>query len=116
MSAKKTSDDKKAYAIVRDGPNQMRIEKGATVRLAYRGELEPGSEIAVGDVLLYADGDDVKVGTPLVKGVTIKATVKGVAKGPKLIIYQYRKRKNSDKKRGHRQKYTEAVIESLSLS
>jgi large subunit ribosomal protein L21 len=103
-----------SYAIVRDGPNQFRAEKGATVRLAYRGELEPGTEVSLDEVLLVADGDQVKVGTPLVQGASVKATVSGTKKGPKLIIYRYIRRKNSDKKRGHRQKFTEVVVESIS--
>ena len=104
-----------AYAIVKDGPNQFRAEKGATVRLAYRGELEEGTEISLDEVLLVADGDNVKVGTPLVKGASVKLSVSGgTKKGPKLIIYSYIRRKNSDKKRGHRQKYTQAVISSIS--
>lgn len=103
-----------SYAIVRDGPNQFRAEKGATVRLAYRGELEPGTEVSLDEVLLVADGDKVTVGTPLVKGASVKAKVSGTTKGPKLIIYRYIRRKNSDKKRGHREKFTEVVVESIS--
>ena len=104
---------KPAYAIVRDGPNQFRAEKGATVRIAYRGELAAGTEISLDEVLLVGDGDKVNVGTPLVKGAAVKTTVSGTKKGPKLIIYRYLRRKNSDKKRGHRQKFTEVVVESI---
>jgi large subunit ribosomal protein L21 len=101
------------YAIVRDGSSQLRVEKGAKVRLALRAGAEPGSTLDLTDVLLVGSGDDVKVGTPLVKGAKVTARVVDEALGPKLIVYRYRRRKNSDKKRGHRQHFTEAVIESI---
>jgi large subunit ribosomal protein L21 len=102
------------YAIVRDGSSQLRCEKGARVRLALRSGVEPGTLLDLTDVLLVGEGDGVKVGTPLVAGAKVTARIMGQSKGPKLIVYRYRRRKNSDKKRGHRQHYTEAVIESIS--
>lgn len=101
------------YAIVRDGSSQLRCAKGDRVRLALRRDAEPGSTIDLTDVLLVGSGEDVKVGTPNVKGAKVTARVVEESKGPKLVVYRYRRRKNSDKKRGHRQHYTEAVIESI---
>jgi large subunit ribosomal protein L21 len=101
------------YAIVRDGPNQFRAEKGAVVRLAYREDAKPGARVTLEDVLLVGDGEKVTVGTPTVRGASVTATVQGTAKGEKLIVYRYRRRKNSDKKRGHRQKFTEVVVEEI---
>ena len=101
------------YAIVRDGSSQVRCEKGAKLRLALRADAEPGSTLALTDVLFVGDGDAVKIGTPHVAGASVTLRVVGGAKGPKLVVYRYRRRKNSDKKRGHRQHYTEAVVESI---
>lgn len=101
------------YAIVRDGSSQLRVEVGAKVRLALREGAEPDSKVELNEVLLVGSGDDVKVGTPLVKGASVTARVSGEGLGPKLIVYRYRRRKNSDKKRGHRQHFTDAVIESI---
>jgi large subunit ribosomal protein L21 len=106
------------YAIVRDGTNQVRCEKGGKIRLALRKDAEPGAIIALTDVLLVGGGkgdDGVKVGAPLVSGAKVTARVTGASKGPKLVVYRYRRRKNSDKKRGHRQHYTEAVVESIDV-
>ena len=100
-------------AIVRDGSSQLRCEKGAKVRLALRSDAEPGSLVSLTEVLLVGAGEDVQIGTPLVAGAKVTARVAGESKGPKLIVYRYRRRKNSDKKRGHRQHYTEAVVESI---
>ncbi len=101
------------YAIVRDGSSQIRCEKGAKLRLALRDKAEPGSTLALTDVLLVGGDAGVKVGTPNVTGAKVTVRVTGEAKGPKLVVYRYRRRKNSDKKRGHRQHYTEAVVESI---
>ena len=101
------------YAIVRDGSSQLRCEKGAKVRLALRSDAEPGSLVSLTEVLLVGAGEDVQIGTPLVAGAKVTARVAGESTGPKLIVYRYRRRKNSDKKRGHRQHYTEAVVESI---
>jgi large subunit ribosomal protein L21 len=102
------------FAIVRDGPLQFRAEKGTVLRLAYRKDAEDGATVTLDQVLLVGEGDQFSVGTPTVQGASVVARVKGVAKGEKLIVYRYRRRKNSDKKRGHRQKFTEAVVESIS--
>ena len=102
------------YAIVRDGCQQFRVEQGATIRLAYRKDAEPGSELKLDEVLLVGDGENVTVGTPVVAGASVTARVAGMVKGEKLIVYRYRRRKNSDKKRGHRQKFTDAVVEAIS--
>ena len=104
-----------AYAIVRDGSHQHRAEKGSTLRLAWREGAEPGQTLKLDEVLLVADGDSVHVGTPLVKGASVTARVSGTVKDEKLIVYRYRRRKNSDKKRGHRQRFTEAVVESIAV-
>jgi large subunit ribosomal protein L21 len=104
------------YAIVRDGSSQLRCKEGDKVRLALRDGVEPGQTVELTDVLLVGGDGGVTVGTPLVAGASVTARVTGPSKGPKLIVYRYRRRKNSDKKRGHRQHYTEAVIESITAS
>jgi large subunit ribosomal protein L21 len=101
------------YAIVRDGCNQHRVEEGAKLRLAFRAEAEPGATLTLSEVLAVGEGELLQVGTPLVAGASVTARVKGTVKGEKLIVYRYLRRKNSDKKRGHRQRYTEVVVEAI---
>ncbi len=100
------------YAIVKDGCHQMRVEKGQTVRLAYRDGLEPGAEVTL-DVVLVGAGADVRVGTPTVDGASVTARVKAHGKDKKILVYRYKRRKNHHRKQGHRQRYTEAVIENI---
>ncbi len=101
------------YAIVRDGSSQLRVEQGQTIRLAYRSDAAPGAEIALDQVLMLGDGDDVTVGAPLVEGASVTARVTGHSKGPKIVVYRYKRRKNFHRKQGHRQSYTEAVVEAI---
>ena len=102
------------YAIIRDGAHQMRVEEGDKIRLAYRETAEPGASLALDQVLLVGEGESVVVGTPLVDGASVQTRVMGHIKDKKLIVYKYKRRKNFHKKQGHRQPYTEVVVESIS--
>lgn len=101
------------YAIVRDGSSQVRVEQGQTVRLAYRADAEPGSSVCLDQVLLLAEGDHVKIGAPLVEGAAVTARVTRHGKGKKLVVYKFKRRKNHHKKQGHRQQFTEVLVESI---
>jgi large subunit ribosomal protein L21 len=103
------------YAIVRDGSMQLRVEEGDTVRLAYRDGVEPGDELALPEVLLVGDGDGVQVGKPLVEGAAVRARVTRHLKDRKIVVYKYKRRKTNEKKQGHRQPYTEAVVEAIEV-
>ncbi len=101
------------YAIVRDGSTQLRVEHGATIRLAYRGDVEPGTTLQLDDVLLVASGDTVQVGRPKVEGASVAARVTRHAKDKKVLVYKYKRRKTHHVKQGHRQRFTEAVVEAI---
>ena len=100
------------YAIIRDGGRQHRVAEGETI-VIDRLDLNPGDEVVFSEVLLYRGDDTVTVGTPTVEKVKVIGEVKGVVKDKKLYAVQYRRRKNSRRKVGHRQKYTEVVIKSI---
>ena len=102
------------YAIIRDGSHQFRVEEGQTVRFAYRADAEPGATLEFDQVLAVGEGAELKVGTPVVDGASVTATVKRHGKDKKIIVYRYIRRKNHHKKQGHRQKFTEAVVEKIS--
>jgi len=101
------------YAIVRDGSSQLRVQQGDTVRLAYRCDSEPGATLSLSEVLLVGDGDDVRIGSPLVAGAAVQMRVTRHGKDRKLIVYKYKRRKTHHKKHGHRQRFTEVVVESI---
>jgi large subunit ribosomal protein L21 len=99
-------------AIVRTGGKQYRVQPGTVLRVEkLPGEV--GKPITIDDVLLLGSGDAAKVGTPIVAGATVKGTITAHGRGPKLIVYKFRRRKNYRKKRGHRQAYTEIKIDEI---
>ena len=100
------------YAIVEDGGKQYRAVIGETIEVD-RYPLEVGDEIDIDRVLLIADGENVKVGTPLVKGAKIQATVVEQVKGPKIIVFRYKAKERIRTKTGHRQQYTKVRIDAI---
>jgi large subunit ribosomal protein L21 len=99
------------YAVVRTGGKQLRVEPGDVVDIE-RVPGEAGDRIELSEVLLMG-GDSIRVGTPLVEGARVTATVEGAAKGPKIRIFKYRRRKRYRLRKGHRQGYTRIRIESI---
>ncbi|GAP20188.1 50S ribosomal protein L21 [Leptolinea tardivitalis] len=102
------------YAILECGGKQYKAVEGTTIDVD-RMTVEAGQEISLDSVLMVVDGDTVKVGTPSVKGATIKATVEDEVKGPKVVVFKYRPKKRIRVKTGHRAKYTRLMIKSIVL-
>lgn len=100
------------YAVIKTGGKQYRVEPGAKLRVETL-EVEAGSSIALDQVLMIGDGDIVSVGTPLLAGASVKATVVAHGRGEKVRIFKMRRRKHYQKRMGHRQNYTEIQIESI---
>ena len=73
-----------------------------------------GSEITVDQVFMVGEGDAVKIGTPVVAGASVKATVVSHGRHDKIKIFKMRRRKHYQKHQGHRQNYTELRIEAIS--
>ncbi|NMB54238.1 MAG: 50S ribosomal protein L21 [Leptolinea sp.] len=102
------------YAILECGGKQYKAVEGTTIDVD-RLTAETGQEVNLDSVLLFVDGDTVKVGTPSVKGARIKATVEDEVKGPKLVVFKYRPKKRIRVKTGHREKYTRLMIKSIEM-
>jgi large subunit ribosomal protein L21 len=100
------------YAIVEDGGKQYRAVIGESIEVDIY-PLEVGQEIDMERVLLISDGENVKVGTPYVKGAKIQATVLAQVKGPKIIVFKYMAKERIRTKTGHRQKYTRVRIDAI---
>lgn len=99
------------YAIVESGGKQYKAVPGGTIDVD-RLSKEIGEPVEL-DVLLYANDDEIQVGTPIVNGARVKASVAEQVKGPKLIVFKYRPKKRIRRKRGHRQQYTRIAIEDI---
>ncbi len=90
------------YAVIKTGGKQYRVSKDDVVKIE-RVAGEAGATIEFAEVLLVGSGADVKVGAPTVAGAKVTAELVGDARGPKLIAFKKRRRKNSRRKKGHRQ-------------
>jgi large subunit ribosomal protein L21 len=100
-----------AFAIIRTGGKQFRVEKGAKVRVPSIGD-EVGASVDL-DVLVTTDGSSTKVGAPLVDGAKVTATVVDHGREPKIIVFKKKRRKQYKRTKGHRQGYTTLKIESI---
>jgi large subunit ribosomal protein L21 len=100
------------YAVIKTGGKQYRVKQGDTIKVE-KLEAEQGSNVNISDVLLVANGETIKVGTPLVAGASVSATVKSHGRGPKIRIIKMKRRKHYRKRMGHRQSYTELSITGI---
>ena len=103
-----------AYAIIRTGGKQFRVESGRTYKIPSL-EGEPGAKVEFAEVLLGSDGKAVSTGAPLVKGAKVSAEIVRHGRGDKIVIFKQKRRKNYARKRGHRQGFTEVKIKTISL-
>jgi large subunit ribosomal protein L21 len=100
------------YAIISDRNNQTTVRVGDEI-LCDLMDVAPGTELTFDHVLLVGDEGGVKVGKPTVEGASVKAEVVGEARGKKLVIFRFKRRKNIRRKTGHRQTYTRVRITSI---
>ncbi len=100
------------YAIFKDSGRQFKVEEGQELDVDYR-DIAKGEEIAFDEVLVISGEDGVKLGKPTLQGASIKASVMGGVQGKKLVVQKFRRRKNSRRKTGHRQLYTQVRIEKI---
>ena len=100
------------YAVVRDRGAQYRVEEGQTLDVALM-DAEPGSQVTLTEVLLVGGTDDVKLGSPLVANASVVAEVVGEARGEKIIVFKYKRKKRYRRRTGHRQDYTRLQIKEI---
>ncbi len=101
------------YAVFRTGGKQFRVAPGESLRVPHL-TAEPGETVEFADVLLVADGDDLKIGRPVVDGASVTASVVGHGREKKIIVFKRKRRKNFRRKQGHRQGYTEIRVDGIS--
>jgi large subunit ribosomal protein L21 len=102
------------YAIVASGGKQYKAVPGGTIEVD-RLHIEEGTQIDLDQVLMVSDEEDVKIGTPNVKGANVKATVLEHIKGRKILVFKYIPKERYRRKRGHRQQYTRLQIDEISV-
>ncbi len=100
------------YAVIKTGGKQYRVSSGEKLRVELI-EAEVGAAVKFGEVLAIGEGDTVKVGAPLVAGAIVNATVLSQGRADKVHIFKMRRRKHYRKSQGHRQWYTEVLINDI---
>jgi len=101
------------FAVIKTGGKQYRVTQGDRIRVEkLPGDV--GSDVAFDEILMLG-GDKVAVGTPLVAGAKVTAKIVAQDRAKKIIVFKYRRRKNSRRKYGHRQPYTELQITGVSV-
>jgi len=102
------------YAVIEDGGRQFRVAEGDRIDVDLR-DLAPGAEI-VFECVLFCNGGVPQVGTPYLDNVKVRGEVEAEVKGPKTIHYRFRRRKGSERKVGHRQRYLRVRIAEIAAS
>jgi len=100
------------FAVIKTGGKQYKVAPGDTLRVEKLPG-EPGETVEIAEVLLVAQGGDLKVGTPVVEGARVRATILEQGRSRKIIVFKKKRRKNYRRKRGHRQPYTVLRIEEI---
>lgn len=101
-------------AIVNIAGQQFKVSKDQEI-FVHQLEAEAGDSVSFDQVLMTISDSGTTVGTPVVSGATVKATVLGHQKGDKVIVFKKKRRKGYRKKNGHRQSFTKIKIDSINL-
>jgi large subunit ribosomal protein L21 len=100
------------FAVFETGGKQFRAEPGGRIRVPSL-DAEPGDTVTFDQVLLASDGDDVKVGLPIVDGASVRAEILRHGRDRKIIVFKRKRRKGYRKKQGHRQGFTEIRVDEV---
>lgn len=103
------------YAVFRSGGKQYRASKGETLKLE-KLDAEEGAKVEFDEVLLVGEGSDIKVGSPLLSGTSVSATVLKQGKSKKVSVVKFRRRQNYLRQHTHRQFFTEVEITGIGAS
>ena len=100
------------YAVVSTGGKQYRVQKGETLRVEkIPGEV--GSKVTFDKVLMVADGENIRVGQPLIEKAAVQASIVEQDKAKKILVFKYKRRKRYRRKKGHRQPFTAIRIDGI---
>ncbi len=110
----KTASSGVGLAVIETGGKQYTVEKGSVLMIEkIKGEHKVGDLVVFDKILLVDNGTDTTLGTPYVKGVTVKAKIEDIGKGKKIEVVKYKQKSRYLKTRGHRQPYFKVSITSL---
>jgi large subunit ribosomal protein L21 len=100
------------YAIVKTGGKQYKIQEGDIIRVEkIPGDLN--NPVSLDQVLMFSDGENIRIGRPALDNVTVKGHIVDQGKGKKILVFKYKRRKRYRRKQGHRQQYTAIKIDQI---
>lgn len=102
------------YAVIKTGGKQYKVAAGEKLKIESLG-VEVGEQVTLDQVLMVVDGANVSIGSPIVAGAKVEATVLSHGRGKKVKIFKLRRRKHYKRQQGHRQNYTEVVIGDITV-
>lgn len=100
------------YAVVNTGGKQYKVQQGEVLRVEkISGDI--GSPVTFDRVLMFSDGENVKIGQPVLDDVAVQGHIVEQGKAKKIIVFKYKRRKRFRRKQGHRQEYTAVQIDAI---
>ena len=102
------------YAVVRTGGKQYRLGIGDSVKVEKLPN-EVGNIVELSQILMVSDGGEVKVGTPLVTGASVKAQIVGHGRNKKIRVFKMKRRKKYRRTQGHRQAFTQLKVTEINV-
>jgi len=100
------------HAVIKTGGKQYRVKEGDVLRVEKLG-LDAGAKVELNEVLMMSNGEDIKIGAPLLEGAKVTAEVMSNGRAKKVKIMKFRRRKHSMTQMGHRQSYSEIKIKTI---
>ena len=100
------------YAVIKTGGKQYRVQQGDVI-FVEKIDSQANDAVTFEEVLLVGDGEQTKIGAPVVAGAKVEGKVLAQVKGKKIVVYKYKAKKNERKKQGHRQPYTKVEIVAI---
>ncbi len=95
-----------SYAVIQTGGKQYKVKAGEIVKIEKIEESKPESKIEFKEILAYGDDNSIEIGSPVVSGSKVEASLVKSGKNRTILIFKKRRRKNSRRKNGHRQQYS----------
>ena len=102
------------YAVIATGGKQYKVKEGDILRVEkIPGEI--GADVSFDKILMFSDGENVKIGRPVLDDVAVNGHIVSQGKSKKIIVFKYKRRKRYRRKQGHRQQYTAVKIDNIQV-
>jgi large subunit ribosomal protein L21 len=102
-----------SFAVIQTGGKQYRVKSGEILKIEKLPDSKPDTKIEFKEILAYGDNKVIEVGTPIVQGAKVEANLIKNSKNRTILIFKKRRRQNSRRKNGHRQKYSMIRINKI---